>query len=62
MRNILDIELDVVQRHIDSVLKAEWFRLADSTEALETSYGLLPVYLDFAMMVMTKPRAIPINK
>jgi hypothetical protein len=34
----LQIELDVVQRHIDTVLRAEWFRLVDSSEPVKTSY------------------------
>lgn len=34
----LQIELDVVQRHIDTVLRAEWFRLVDSDKPLKTSY------------------------
>ena len=34
----LQIELDVVQRHVDTVLDAEWFRIVDSDKALKTSY------------------------
>ena len=34
----LQIELDVVQRHIDTVLDAEWFRIVDSDKPLKTSY------------------------
>lgn len=34
----LQIELDVVQRHIDTVLDAEWFRIVDSDKPLTTSY------------------------
>jgi hypothetical protein len=34
----LETELVVVQRHIDTVLKAEWFRLSDSNEPLKVSY------------------------
>lgn len=42
---ILEIELDVVQRHIDTVLRVEWFRLAESDESLRISFlekGIAP--------------------